>query len=267
MNPEVLVGTVRRRRRSSPKPEVPRPPNLRSWVVYSVLSAGVGGLMFNGFLTDRPRTLPLPELSQATDVRSTIWETPDSLQIVVGWDLTLSRPEGIPDTVLVRVIPDSAVALTLSQPGSELADTAYLTAPRAGQTLTGLSCVMAQHAPEETSEEVCTPWQYVRPLVTAGAAAGPLAKQVVVQPSGLQVDPDVDGKCAKWQQTHSPDSVWIEVNLTAVAECTGPNQKPVVAQFCAFVEMADGRRMKTTRSTNNPYCDELFVEWTRERYS
>lgn len=261
------MGSVRRRRRASPKPEAPGPPNLRSWVIYAVLSAGVVAMMFNGTLTDRPKTLPLPELSQAIDVRSTIWEIADSLQIVVDWDLTLSQPEGMPDAVLVRVIPDSAEALTLSQYGSELADTAYLPAPQPGQTLTGLSCVTAQHPPEQTSAEVCTPWQYVRPLAAASSAAGPLAKQIVVQPSGLQVDPDVDGKCAEWQRTHSPDSVWIEVNSTAVPECTGPNQKPVVAQFCAFAVLADGRRVKASRPSNNRYCDELFAEWTRERYS
>ncbi len=265
MNPEVVVGNVRRRRRS-PKLEPPRPPHVRNLVIYFILSVGVAGLMFSGLLTDRPATLPLPVLSQTRDVRSTIWEAGDSLQIEVGWDLTISEPEGAPDSVRVRLLQDSTEILTLTQAGSELADTAYIPAPKPGETVKGLSCVGAHHGVEELLEEVCTPWQYVRPLATA-AAASPVFKQIVIQPSGLQVDPDVNGRCAEWQRNHRPDSVWIEVNLTAVPECTGPNDKPTVAQFCAFAVLPDGRRVKTRNSSNNPYCDELFAEWIRERYS
>lgn len=238
---------------------------MRNWIVYTILSVGVAGLMFNGFLTDTPSRLPLPDFSQATDVRSTIWEAGSSLQIVVGWDLTLSEPAGAPDSMRVRVIPESAETVTLTQHGAELADTAYLPAPKAGQTVKGRSCVAAQHGEEQPLEEVCTPWQYVRPFATTSGSA--VARQIVIHPSGLQVDPDVDGRCAEWQRTHPPDSVWIEVNLSAVPECTGPNRKPIVAQFCAFAVMPDGRRLKTTSSTNNRYCDELFAEWIRERYS
>ncbi len=265
MNPEVIVGTVRRRRRSSPKPEPPRPPNVRNWFVYAALVLGVGALMVGGVLTDRPRTLPLPALSQATEVRSTIGAAADSLRVIVSWDLTLSKPEGAPESVRVRVIPELGDTLTLVQLGSELADTAYLPAPKPGQTAKGASCVAALHSMEQPLEEICTPWQYIRP--SAMASAGTVARQVVVQPSGLQVDPDVDGRCADWQRSHPPDSVWIEVNLRAVEACTGPNQKPTVAQFCAFLVMPDGRRLKAANSTNNRYCDELFVEWIRERYS
>ena len=95
--------------------------------------------------------------------------------------------------------------------------------------------------------------------------AGP--NTIVIQPQGIQVDPDVGGKCAEWQQKHPDASVWITVNRRAVPECTGPNQKPTVAQFCAFAVLPDGRRVKTANSANNRYCDELFEEWTRERYS
>ena len=266
MNPEVVVGNVRRRRRS-PKPETPRPPHIRNIMIYIVLSVGVVGLMFNGFLIDRPAALPLPLLSQTRDVRSTISEAGDSLQIEIGWDLTISEPQGVPDSIQVRLVQDSTEVLTLIQAGSELADTAYIPAPKPGETVKGLSCVAADHGVEQPIEEVCTPWQYVRPLATATATASPIARQIVIQPSGLQVDPDVDGRCAEWQRNHPPDSVWIKVNLTAVPECTGPNHKPTVAQFCAFAVMPDGRRVKTRNSSNNRYCDELFVEWIRERYS
>ena len=265
MNPEVVVGSVRRRRRS-PKPDTPRPPHIRNLVMYIVLSVGVAGLMFSGFLTDRPTTVPLPLLSQTTDVRSTIWEVGDSLQIEIGWDLTMSEPQGVPHSIRVRVVRDSTEVLTLTQAGSQLADTAFISAPKPGETVKGFSCVAAHHGMEEI-EEVCTPWQYVRPFASARATASPVARQIVIQPSGLQVDPDVNGRCAEWQRDHPLDSVWIEVNLTAVPECTGPNRKPTVAQFCAFAVMPDGRRVKTRNSSNIPYCDELFAEWIRERYS
>ena len=221
--------------------------------------------MFDGFLSDRPSRTPLPSFSRATEVRSTITETADSLQVVVGWDLTLSVPEGLPDSVVVRVIPEGQMdTVTSSQSTQQLTDTVYLPAPAAGQTLQGHSCVAAQHWAQPL-QEVCTPWQYVRPA--AALAATVLPRQIVVQPRGLQVDPDIGGKCAEWQRTHSADSVWIEVNRKAVPECTGPNQKPIVAQFCAFVVLPDGRRMKTANSINNRYCEGLFAEWIRERYS
>jgi hypothetical protein len=276
VNPEeVIVGTVRRRRRSPPKPDTPPPPNVRNWVVYLALTTLLAALMFNGYLTDRPANPPLPALSQAADVRSTIAEAADSLQIVVGWDLTLSDPEGVPDSVRVRVILEAADTLILTQPSSALADTAHLPAPKAGQRVAGISCVAAQHGETQLVEEVCTPWQYVRPFASSvpptptptSSAAAAVGIQIVIQPRGLQVDPDIGGRCAEWQRTHPPDSVWIEVNRTAVPECTGPNRKPTVAQFCAFAVMQDGRRLKTRNSTNNRYCEELFAEWIRERYS
>ena len=262
---EVIVRSVRRRRTQPPPPEAPPPATARSWLIYGVLTVAIAGLMFDGFLFDHPIRPPLPRLSQVADVRSTIEETDDSLQVVVTWDLTLTEPEGLPESVQVRVIAEQpGDTLTSSQPGRELADTAYLPAPPHGQTTNGLSCVAAMHG-EEPLEEVCTPWQYVRPSATTMAAAA--ASQIVIQPRGLQVDPDIGGRCAEWQRTHHPDSVWIKVNLVAVPECTGPNRKPTVAQFCAFAVLPDGRRIKTSNSINNPYCEELFAEWIRERYS
>jgi hypothetical protein len=262
--PEVTVRSVRRRRTPPPPPVTPPPVNLRNWAIYAALTLGLAGLMSEGFLFDRPVRAPLPSLSQATDVRSTLAETTDSLQVVVGWDLTLSAPEGVPDSVVIRVIPERQPdTLTSTRPALQLTDTAYLPAPAAGQTAQGVSCVAALHL--EPRQEVCTPWQYVRP--EPGAAAAMLPNEIVVQPSGLQVDPDVGGRCAEWQRAHSPDSVWIEVNLRAVPECTGPNQKPIVAQFCAFAVLPDGRKIKTANSINNRYCEELFAEWIRERFS
>jgi hypothetical protein len=268
VEPEVVVRSIRRRRTQPPLPSTPPPVNVRNWAVYSFLTLGLAWLMFEGFLSDRQDMLTLPSLSQATEVRSAVAESGESLQVVVGWDLTLSDPAGAPDSVRVRVVPELGNTVVLTQPATQLTDTAYLPAPAAGETAKGLSCVAARHG-EEPVVEVCTPWQYVRPSVTAMAPpmAAPATSQIVIQPSGLQVDPDIGGRCAEWQRTHHPDSVWIRVNRTAVPECTGPNRKPTVAQFCAFAVLADGRRIKTLNSINNRYCEELFAEWIRERYS
>ena len=265
VEPEVVVRSIRRRRAQPPPPGAPEPFNLRSWAIYFALTLGVAGLMFEGYLFDHPTRPPLPSLSQATDVRSTIREVDDSLQVAVAWDLTLTEPKGLPDSVVVRVIPEGQTnTVTATRSAHQLTDTAYLAAPAAGQTAHGLSCVAAQH-PEQTLHEVCTPWQYVRPAATTAATV--LSGQIVIQPRGLQVDPDIGGRCAEWQRTHQTDSVWIKVNLVAVEECTGPNLKPTVAQFCAFAVLPDGRRVKTSNSINNPYCEELFAEWIRGRFS
>ncbi len=264
VEPEVIVRSVRRRRSSPPPPETAPSVAPRTWLIYTALAAGTAALMFDGYLSDRPSKTPLPDLSEATEVRSEISMAAESLQVVVGWDLSLSDPAGIPDSVRVRVIPQRGNTVILNQASSQLTDTAYLAAPDTGETAQGLSCVAAQHD-QEPWEEVCTPWQYVRPSAAVLAAAG--GERIVIHPSGLQVDPDVGGKCAEWQRTHSADSLWIEVNRIAVEECTGPNLKPTVAQFCAFAVLRGGRKVKTSNSINNPYCDELFAEWIRERYS
>jgi hypothetical protein len=168
--------------------------------------------------------------------------------------------------VRVTVIPGAGSDSLISmQPATRFADTTMLLAPAPGQTLAGTSCVAAQHLNDPITN-VCTPWQYVRPAASAQAGVA-VAQRIIIQPSGLQVDPDVGGKCAEWQRTHPGQSVWIDVNRAAVPECTGANGKPTVAQFCAFMVLDDGRRVKTANSANSSYCDELFVEWTRERYS
>jgi hypothetical protein len=39
------------------------------------------------------------------------------------------------------------------------------------------------------------------------------------------------------------------------------------AQFCAFAQYPDGRRLPTSTSAAVPYCRQLFEEWSRERIS
>ena len=239
----------------------PPPPNVRSWLMYAGLATLIAGLMLDGFLGHRPQYL-LPNLSYATEVSSAISELADSLQVVVSWDLTLSEPAGKPDSIQIKVTPAQQNARIATQASSQLADTVYLAAPPPGQTLTGVSCAVTTHAGQPV-EESCTPWQYVRP---SAAPVGSVT-QIVIKPSGLQVDPDIRGRCAEWQRENPERSVWIQVNVTAVPECTGPNHKPTVAQFCAFAVLPGGKRVKTETSSNNSYCEGLFVEWTRELYS
>jgi hypothetical protein len=268
IQPEVRVRSVRRRRSELPPPVVPPPPNIRSWMIYLGLTILVAALMVDGFLRDHPQQA-LPAYSQTTEVRSSIAEVAESLQVVVSWDLTLAEPTGRPDSIRVKVRAEPARDSLISmQSSGQLADTVYLAAPGRGETLRGISCAAAEHMGQPL-EESCTPWQYIRPNVVAQTSPDQPAapNQIVIKPSGLQVDPDVDGRCAAWQAKHPTASVWISVNRTAVPACTGPNRKPTVAQFCAFIVLPDGRRLKAANSANSRYCEELFVEWTRERYS
>jgi len=263
LRPEVGDRRVRRRRREKPIKPPPPPINARNVLIYLVLAVGTTGLMVEGHLRDRPQHLPLPSLARATEVRSLISQRADSLEVVVSWDLTLSEPAGRPDSIRVRVVPGGNGRGAVSvQSATQLADTVYVPGPVRGQTLSGISCASAQH-PQMPPEESCTPWQFVRP---EGEPSGTV-RQIVIRPSGLQVDPDVGGRCAQWQREHPRQSVWIEVNRTAVPDCTGPNRRPTVAQFCAFAILPGGKRVKASNSANDSYCEELFVEWSRELYS
>lgn len=266
MQPEVHVHGTRRRRETPPEPEAPAVPNVRKWLIYGAVTLVVAGLMLDGSLRHPPKDALLPQLSEATAVKSEVTQAADSLQVVVSWDLTLSVPAGRPDSIRVKVASERPRhILATVQPANQLADTTYLPAPSPGETVKGESCVAAVH-PEVPPVESCTPWQYVRPTGPAPANAS-IPSQIVVQPGGLQVDPDVGGKCAAWQRAHPKDSLWTAVNRSAVPDCTGPNGKPTVAQFCVFALLPDGRRIRAAGGPTNSYCDELFVEWTRERYS
>jgi hypothetical protein len=235
-------------------------------VIYAVLACLTVPLMFEGYLNHKPRYAALPKTAETTGVRSLIIPIADSLRVVVTWDLTLSAPEGRPDSIHVKVLANGGKdSVVHSQRASVFADTVFLAAPPAGRTVTGSSCVAAHHAVAPLTE-TCTPWQFVRSDSTPSADAA-IADTVVIQPSGLQIDPDAGGKCAQWQKAHPGESVWVTVNRVAIRECTGPNGKPTVAQFCAFVVLPGGQRAKAGQRAGNRYCEELFVEWSRGRYS
>jgi hypothetical protein len=218
-------------------------------------------------------------LAEAAQVRSDVTQRGDSLDVVVAWTLTKTPPQGVADSVRVEVgVGEGIQARVTSHSANQLSDTLSVAAPQPGETFQGYSCV-ATIIRGRLNHDTCTPWQFVRPnavpdtsRVTKGKkekAPPPRAKiaRVEIQPAGLQVDPDVGGRCADWQRRNPDQSVWVEVNRQAVAECTGPNNKPTVAQFCAFAVLTDGKRIQTRNSSKIPYCDRLFEEWVRERIS
>lgn len=213
-----------------------------------------------------------PQPTEIEAVRSNISAVRDSLQVVVIWERSSFGRLGEPDSVRIEVVPEHGYAqekrykVLTTQTGDHRADTVSLPMPSPGQSVVGHSCAALHHAGELLNQS-CTPWQYVRPSAVFDSSTGPAPGRVVIQPSGLQVDPDVGGGCARWQKTHPNRSPWILTNRSAVPDCTGPNLKPTVAKFCAFAVLPDGRRVKTASSTNDRYCDELFVDWARERYS
>ncbi|MBA3258011.1 MAG: hypothetical protein H0T68_00920 [Gemmatimonadales bacterium] len=236
------------------------------------------------FITTTGQTTEPDVVAEATDVRSEVTREGDSLEVTVGWDLTTASAQSVPESIRVEIgLSDSELASVSTQPADRQADTLRIPTPDPGGTASGYSCVSAIHR-GRLMKESCTPWQFVLPSAEQAAdsiAAPPAPRRqsqrdtagspvqvsrIVVQPSGLQVDPDIDGRCAAWQKQNPGRPVWIEVNQKAVAECTGPNGKPTVAQFCAFAVLADGRRIQTQNS-GNPYCARLFKEWSAERVS
>jgi hypothetical protein len=250
----------------------------RTWlfVLSLLVLLGIGAwLLLSTF-----RAAPIESaVSQAADVRSSVTQQGDSLDVIVDWRLTTAPARGVAESVRVEVgLGDGATSQVSTSSAEQRTDTLRLPAPAPGETSTGYSCVAAvNHG--RLSREDCTPWQFVRPSaerVPQDSSRKPKGKvreptgtiaRVVIQPGGLQVDPDVGGRCADWQRHHPGRSVWLDVNRRAVPECTGPNGKPTVAQFCAFAVLADGRRTKTQNSANNPYCDQLFHDWSSERVS
>jgi hypothetical protein len=219
---------------------------------------------------------------QAIDVHSDVVQEGDSLRVVVDWRLVLPRGPELAESARVEVgVNEGAISQVSTVPANEYSDTLRVPAPAPGQTASGYSCV-APMTRGRLRPERCTPWQFVRPSAgqtkadSAPAGAGRTQRtprgavavkvsRIVVQPDGMQVDPDLDARCATWQRRNPGRSVWVTVNRQAVRECTGPNGKPTVAQFCAFAVLADGRRVKTLSSAKVEYCEELFRQWSGER--
>lgn len=253
---------------------------LRRLVLLVLLAvAGAALWMFYRQARSVPR---LPASAEATGVRSTVYPAGDSLEVAVNWELVIDSARAAPESVRVEVgLSDGRRTSVSTQPADRDSDTLRVAAPGPGETASGYSCVAPIHR-GQLRRESCTPWQFVRPAADTAPAVRldsappprrrtadrrPRVARVVVQPGGLQVDPDPDGRCARWQRENPGRSVWLEVNQEAIPECTGANGKPVVAQFCAFAELEDGRRVMTQNSAGNRYCDRLYREWAGERIS
>jgi hypothetical protein len=255
---------------------VKRPGGCRRLIV-PMLFLIAAGLVAVRFLVPAKRPV-LPRAVEVTDVRSALEQDGDSLRVAVSWRLVLPRGPELAESIRVEVgISEGAQSQVATVPANEHADTLNVPAPMPGQTATGYSCVAAMTR-GRLAPESCTPWQFVRPAAgqtpadsapaTPGkprASARPRVSRIVMQPEGIQVDPDVGARCAAWQRQNPGRSVWISVNREAIRECTGPNGKPTVAQFCAFAVLADGRRVKTVSSQKVEYCDEVFRRWAAER--
>jgi hypothetical protein len=229
------------------------------------------------YLFLRPQKRPTPPVA-AADVHSDITQDGDSLRVVVDWRLVMPRGPELAESARVEVgVNDGETSRVATVPAHEQSDTLWVPAPEPGQTASGYSCV-APMTRGRLTRETCTPWQFVRPAAgqtradsapagTGGrkrVSAGRVSR-IEVQPTGIQVDLDVNGRCASWQRRNPGRSVWVKVNQQAVEECTGPNGKPTVAQFCAFAVLKDGRRVMTLSSEKVEYCGEVFRRWREER--
>lgn len=258
-----------------------RPPRPR-WplivLLLAIVAVAAGGLLmlWRRLHPSRPQLQAM-----AADVRSSVTGRGDTLDVVVSWRLEPALAVALADSVRVEVgIANGAASAARLSSSDRRMDTLRLAVAAGPGAITGYSCVAAVRD-DRLGREACTPWQYVRP--SADASNAPIApdtsasgrkparaaavsvSRIIIAPQGQQVDPDVGGKCAAWQRQHPNVPVWIDVNVRAVPECMGPNGKPTVAQFCAFAELTDGRRVKTTNSADSPYCERLYQSWIRER--
>ncbi|HUF36065.1 MAG TPA: hypothetical protein VMN37_08955 [Gemmatimonadales bacterium] len=252
-------------------------------VLLLILLAVIAGAIWISYTRERMAQAP-PAPAEAAEVRSTVVPQGDSLEVAVNWELTRDSARVSPESVRVEVgLANGNQASVSTQPADRSSDTLRVAAPAPGETVAGYSCVAPIHR-GQLRRETCTPWQFVLPSADTAprpaqdtaarpprrrttATRAPGVSRIVIQPGGLQVDPDPDGRCASWQRQNPGRSVWLEVNQRAVPDCTGINGKPMVAQFCAFALLDDGRRVKTANSSDNPYCDRLFQEWASERVS
>ena len=192
---------------------VKRPGGCRRLIV-PLLFVVAAGLVAVRFLVPLKRPI-LPRAVEVSDVQSAIEQEGDSLRVVVNWRMVQPRGPELAESTRVEVgISDGAKSQVATVPANEQSDTLHVPAPAPGQTATGYSCVAAMTR-GRLAPENCTPWQFVRPAAGQSpadsapapggkprAGATPKVSRIVVQPEGIQVDPDVGARCAAWQRQH-----------------------------------------------------------------
>ena len=264
--------------------QVVRPPLWRRLlpplVLLAILAAGVLYFALHSRIMRTPHAV-----AKATNVRSHVSRYGDSLEVEVGWRLKTDMDEVVPESVRVEVgLSDNEQVAVSTTPVDRHLDTLRLSSPEPGQTASGYSCVSGIHRGRITKES-CTPWQFVLPSAEQVPERRATRRRTPASRSGRSARKG--RKCsASW--CSRPDCRSIRTPTGAAppgsgtippARCgsrstrrpsptaSGPNGKPTVAQFCAFAIMQDGRRLKSANSTDNPYCDRLFKDWSAERVS
>lgn len=192
-----------------------------------------------------------------------------TVRVITSWGYRQEPSGGFPDSTRVKVgIGQSPPASNMGKfvKWPKTVDTTLVTVSAYG-TIQGYSCVVP-HRREKWGSQTCTNWQWVRPDVTVppfdSVSGGVALMGIWVRPAGMQVDPDVNGACKTWQAANPSKTPWVTVNLKAVSQCTGPNNQPTVAQFCAFYMRVDSSYGMTSNSENIPYCQEIYPSWVRE---
>ena len=215
----------------------------------------------------------------ATDVRSNVLQDGESLRVVVDWRLVMPRGPELAESTRVEV----GVKQRRDLAGLDRAGQRVLRHPagaRAAARPDRERLLLRRPDEPRPAHPGALHAMAVRP---AGSGSGPKERlggapgeqtrpvrrkvsRIVVQPEGLQVDPDLNGRCATWQQRNPGQSVWVTVNRQAIQECTGPNGKPTVAQFCAFAVLADGRRVKTAKLGEGEVLRRALPEMERRAH-
>lgn len=192
-----------------------------------------------------------------------------TLRVIASWGYRTAPATGVPDSTRLRhgVGPVSSPAIgTKFVRWPKAADTTNVPVTGYG-TLTGYVCI----APVRRGiigADVCPTWSFVRPDASPPPFDTTVVK-VVLRPPGLQVDRAADTRCDNWQDLHPGQTPWVQVNVQAVADCTGGYGHPMLAQFCAITVGRSGHGYLAKNHLSGPsdlvaYCRAELLAWRRE---
>ena len=253
-----------------------RAPALRRGPVLVVLAAIA--LIPAAYWLLRPRPKP-PVLAEAGQVQSAVTQEGDSLQVVVRWRALRSIGRRPVDSLRVEVRVDS-----MGAPASRVR-----LHPASGVRI---RCTCPRHCrarrPTDcrASRRSITRWSRARPVRHGGTCVRtPVYRRR--RPAGARAR-RTDRRGPAGADRHSAERIaggpryrravrgmaaaasdgagWIEVNRVAVPPCTGPNNRPTVAQFCAFAELAEAGGSKPRTRPTIRTATSSFGQWERVRY-